>query len=962
MKTSAFLLRAGAVALYALFISGVSAQTTLHVPADFPAIQSAIDQAQEGDTVLVSPGVYYENLQLRGKNIVLSSRYFQEADPADVIRQTVIDGSQPQHPDTASCLLIWKGETNATVVQGFTFRGGKGTVWIDPAGFGTFREGGGILTEFSSPVIRHNIIRDNLVTPGGAGLVSVGGGGIRCGEGAVRIENNYIVHNRAEGYGGGIVLNYCPDAVVIHNVIAFNYGGKNFSGGGFWTTGANQNTVNLLKNNTIAFNESPGPASQYGGKGGGVWAFSISLKMENNIIWGNTQAVGKQVANSGAVLDLLYNCIETGMPGTGIIADDPLFRDTTGFILEAGSPAVDAGNPDPDYNESSANGRRAGFPARGRLRCDLGAYGGNPPLSNPAFGPSFLPAPLFSKVRNSPTATTAADSRSANWVDVDNDGDLDLFISNGPQAGQNNMLYLNNGAGAFSPLSSDPLVQDGKPSDGASWADFDNDGDVDCFTVNWYNVHNLLYSNDGAGHFTQITTGAPVTDNGYSETAAWGDYDNDGKVDLYVTNSEGNKRNFLYHNEGNASFQRITTGSPVTDAFISRCVNWTDFDLDGDVDLFVTNENDQNEQLYRNNGNGNFIKITSGDLVTDGGKTMSSSWGDYDNDGDLDVFLANDQGNNALFRNDGLGNFTKQSSAPVTTSGGNSFGSQWSDVDLDGDLDLFVTNSFWGGPWHNFLFINQGDGTFVRNTTEVPVTDEGWSYGCAFGDFDSDGDLDLAVANCYNAAQEDYLYENHASESTRNWVAIQCVGTTSNRSAIGAKVWLTANINGQQVTQLREISAQTGYSGQNQLAAHFGLGDATEYSFTVQWPSGLEEVYTNIFPNQYLSVTEGQGVSDVASPQSGGAGLRLMAPAPNPFTDTVLLRWEQADASPVLIEIANVQGAVVRTEKTEATPGTHEWHWDGRDAQGAPLPAGAYLLSIKLPGYQAVQKLLKSGG
>ena len=126
--------------------------------------------------MLVSPGVYYENLQLRGKNIVLSSRYFQEADPADVIRQTVIDGSQPQHPDTASCLLIWKGETNATVVQGFTFRGGKGTVWIDPAGFGTFREGGGILTEFSSPVIRHNIIRDNLVTPGGAGLVSVGGG------------------------------------------------------------------------------------------------------------------------------------------------------------------------------------------------------------------------------------------------------------------------------------------------------------------------------------------------------------------------------------------------------------------------------------------------------------------------------------------------------------------------------------------------------------------------------------------------------------------------------------------------------------------------------------------------------------------------------------------------------------------------------------------------------------------
>ena len=134
---------------FLLFPFLLSSQTTRLVPAGYATIQSAVNAAQEGDTVLVSPGIYYENVQLQGRNIVLSSRYFLETDPAAVIRQTVIDGSQPLHPDTASCILIWKGESAATVIQGFTLRGGKGTRWYDHYVPGYFREGGGILTEFS---------------------------------------------------------------------------------------------------------------------------------------------------------------------------------------------------------------------------------------------------------------------------------------------------------------------------------------------------------------------------------------------------------------------------------------------------------------------------------------------------------------------------------------------------------------------------------------------------------------------------------------------------------------------------------------------------------------------------------------------------------------------------------------------------------------------------------------------
>jgi hypothetical protein len=755
------------------------------------------------------------------------------------------------------------------------------------------------------------------------------------------------------------VLNYCPGAVVANNIIAFNTGGKDFSGGGFWATGQDQNTVVTLRNNTIAYNESPAGSSQWSGKAGGIWIFSIRLLADNNIVWGNTQVAGKQVAASGGSLQMGYNCVQTGFAGTATISADPMFRDTAAFVLEAGSPAIDAGSPNAELQDHNSNSRSAAFPARGGLRSDLGAYGG-PGASNPAFPASFLNNATFSKVLNSPVVTTSGDSRSVNWIDVDGDADQDLFISNGPQQGENNFLYINNGTGGFSALTGDPVVQDNKPSDGATWADMDNDGDNDCFVVNWYNVNNLLYRNNGDGTFQQLTTGNLVNDAGFSETASWGDYDSDGKLDLYVTNSDGNRKNFLYKGNGDGTFAKITTGSPANDAFISRSVNWTDYDNDGDADLFVSNESNQNENLYRNNGDGTFTKITAGALVNDAGKTMSSSWGDYDNDGDFDVFLANDQGNDALFRNDGNDTFVEVTGDPVVTSGGNSFGSQWADIDNDADLDLFVTNAFWGGPWRNFLFRNNGDGTFTRDTAEVCAKELGWSYGCAFGDFDRDGDLDLGVANCYNAAQTDYLYENHSAETANNWLAVQCVGTVSNRSAIGARVVLTATIDGETVTQIREISAQSGYCGQNQLAAHFGLADATAYTVSIFWPSGIEEVYGDLAPNQYITVVENGGVTSAGSPLRRAPGLRLFAPAPNPFRHSVVITWEQDEAAELFLDIADLQGKVVFTKALQTAAGKHSVRWDGRGA-GGEAPAGMYTVSLRGKNFGVTQQVLKTG-
>lgn len=323
----------------------------------------------------------------------------------------------------------------------------------------------------------------------------------------------------------------------------------------------------------------------------------------------------------------------------------------------------------------------------------------------------------------------------------------------------------------------------------------------------------------------------------------------------------------------------------VNDTYASRSVNWTDIDNDGDLDLFVTNEAGQHENIYRNDGAGAFTKITTGALLNDGGNTMSSSWADYDNDGDMDVFLANDQGNNAMFRNEGSFNFTKIISDTVSNSNGRSFSSAWSDIDNDGDQDLFVTNSFMTGTLLlNFLYMNNGDGSFTRVDNTVPATDMDWSYGCAFGDYDNDGFEDLAVATCrYNGvSRNDLLYHNDGNGN--NWITIKLIGTTSNKAAIGARIKVKATINGNSVWQMREISAQSSYCGQNDMRAHFGLGDADSIdSITISWPSGLNETFPAIAANQFLSLTETPAPTGIIEPQSDN----VFSVYPNPSTGTL---------------------------------------------------------------------------
>ncbi|MCB0613984.1 MAG: VCBS repeat-containing protein [Phaeodactylibacter sp.] len=844
-----------AILLLFIFSQNLHAQT-LNVPADYPTIQAAIDASSDGDTVLVQPGEYFENLRFNGKSIVLTSRFFMGGSAED-IAGTIINGSLPAHPDTASCILIVDGESPSTVVQGFTLTGGKGARWLDPHGAGIFTEGGGILTEGTSPVIQFNIIRDNVITNTTA-VVSNGGGGIRCGDGGPVIRNNWIHHN-AGRYGGGIVLNYCTGRIY-NNVVSYNEGGQDFGGAGLWFTGANTQTVVEVFNNTIVHNKCMGTGS-YGGKGGGIFVFSIKLETRNNIIWGNTQATGGPIAKLfGGVVTAEFSDIQGGYTGQGNFDLPPLFADTAFFNLTRASPCVDAANE--NDTDVTIDGLDPISPSLCGLRGDIGAYGG-PWASTLPTGVEPITR-LLNKLTTGALVSTPSDSRSVNFVDVNGDGWEDVFMTNGPQGGAENLLYLNGGPGGqFAAVTSGEIVNHVEPFDGATFADVDNDGSLDAFAVTWYGEKNFLYFGNGDGAFTYDATAAPSIGGAYSETASWGDMDNDGDLDLYVTNSGGNKKNLLFRNDGGRVFVKVTDGPQSNDANTSRSVNWTDFDGDGDLDLFVSNEENQPDDLYENDGAGVFAKITGSAAPSQSNRsTMSSSWGDVDNDGDLDLFVANaayfSEQNNQLFLNEN-GVFTEAAGSGLATDGGCSYGSNFGDVDNDGDLDLIVSNGYCTGNIVNFLYQNDGHGHFTRDLESIENLSTPCSYGAAWGDVNNDGFLDLGIATCKNSNSsplEGNQFFLNAGNCNR-WLKVKLAGARSNRSAIGAKIWVTATIGGQEVTQLREISAQSGYCGQNSLTAHFGLGDAeVADEVRVEFLGGADTTLSTVPVNQLLEITE----------------------------------------------------------------------------------------------------------
>ena len=518
----------------------------------------------------------------------------------------------------------------------------------------------------------------------------------------------------------------------------------------------------------------------------------------------------------------------------------------------------------------------------------------------------------FPDLSNTPSA-----SRSVNFVDINGDGWDDIFVTNGLAAGQNNMLYLNDTNGGFETVINDDIVNDNERSDGASFADVDNDGDLDAimvtFGANGVGRLNYFYRNEGDGSFTHESSSAIGTSLTYSETATWIDINNDQFLDLYVTNSVGNLSNLYYENQGDGSFLQITNLSITNESIPSRSVDWIDYDDDGDCDLFITNETtNQPNSLFRNDGPNNFTQITNIPLVQDLKVSAGSSWGDIDNDGDFDLFVANWGGyKNQLFINNNNGDFTEDTNSIIATPNTFSFGSTFGDIDNDGDLDLFVCNAYEAGQNNNFVYINDGDGNFTQDTNSALANQLGYTFGAAFGDYDNDGWLDIFLANTLDENQSNSLYHNTGSGN--NWIKINCVGTDSNKSAVGAKVKVKATINGNTLWQYRKISANSGYCSQNSYTNHFGLGDATIVEeIEVLWPSGIVENFTNLSNNATYIVEESTGIV-LKTNDYINLDFKIY---PNPFTDELKLSTNNAiDFETIKLSLFNLQGQLIKEYK-----------------------------------------------
>lgn len=363
------------------FISNFQANQ-LNVPIDYSTIQSAINSATDGDTVIVAEGTYYENIRFYGKGILVGSTFVLDGNSEHILK-TIIDGSKPTQSDTASCVLFIDDEDSTSIIEGFTITGGTGTAWEDEHGAGLYYEGGGILTAFSAPVIRHNIIRDNKAARVKSGATSAGGGGIRCGDGNTTIIGNIIINNKGL-YGGGIVMNYTKGTIknniVVNNEVndfkstPFAPDHITFGGGGIWI---NSGGPNLVVNNTIVANSSAGGGSTWAGFGGGIFSAGIAV-IKNNIVWANTQENGSQIRKSGTDIITEYNNVEDGIDGNGNISLEPMFSNEN-YLLTEESPCIDMGDPSEEYNDP-AEGNSAIFPSLGSERNDIGAYGG--PLSS----------------------------------------------------------------------------------------------------------------------------------------------------------------------------------------------------------------------------------------------------------------------------------------------------------------------------------------------------------------------------------------------------------------------------------------------------------------------------------------------------------------------------------------------------------------------------------------------------
>ncbi len=522
-------------------------------------------------------------------------------------------------------------------------------------------------------------------------------------------------------------------------------------------------------------------------------------------------------------------------------------------------------------------------------------------------------------------------------VDYDGDGRDDIFIT---RRNRNNQLFKNNGDGSFMDVAETAGLDFVGMSYQSIWADYDGDGDMDCY-LTLGDEPDRLYQNQGDGTFTNVAASAGIAVSALPASAIWGDVNGDDLLDLFVFNIDADDVFFL--NMGDGTFTDYSPTAGIAQNRLTMGGTFIDFDQDGDLDLYLSHDGEEGNFMYENDGEGHFTDVTEALSMHTKSEAMGVSVGDFNNDGWPDLFLTN-RLENFLFRNNEGKSFTEIGAEAGVDDTGMGWGVSWLDFDNDGLLDLYVANDSYYSDHPNLLYRNRGDEIFEIMDSEAAIASEKGSFSTAIADLDQNGFPELLVANRGNVDRAE-LFVNEV-ENEHHWVVFRLSREAPGLPTIGAQVRVVTNL----ATHTRYLFSGTSWAADDSKALLFGLGAAESISkVTVRWPNGESMEYQGIdFDKSYnlsdqgnatelsyeiapLQVEDNPGDDEIITSLEPNLSFESLKLYPNPSAGSLQLNLHTQSAGSVKIDLISPVGTTIQ------------------NLYDRNLPAGDHNLSLYLP-------------